>query len=210
MERKKLFYILSILFLYFNCIGSTEIYMIFPYWINGTAQMIDLNEVKGEEFIYLFFDYPGYITFVPEDLREYAAFDFSPSPKSVKYMFSEKTSDKLKIDEVKKLNWGEAKDFKSQIRNKDQKYPTILFRAKNFDNNEVVPEDYLIASNVPPYGGESDDDETDQTDESTQDDKTDQDDKNKEMNEENIIIKITKSIIEIIRSFIKKIINYFK
>ena len=209
MERKKLFYILSILFLYFNCIGSTEIYMIFPYWINGTAQMIDLNEVKGEEFIYLFFDYPDYITFVPEDLREYAAFDFSPSPKSVKYMFSEKTSDKLKIDEVKKLNWGEAKDFKSQIRNKDQKYPTILFRAKNFDNNEV-PEDYLIASNVPPYGGESDDDETDQTDESTQDDKTDQDDKNKEMNEENIIIKITKSIIEIIRSFIKKIINYFK
>jgi hypothetical protein len=183
--------------------------MIFPYWINGTAQMIDLNEVKGEEFIYLFFDYPGYITFVPEDLREYAAFDFSPSPKSVKYIFSEKTSDKLKIDEVKKLNWGEAKDFKSQIRNKDQKYPTILFRAKNFDNNEV-PEDYLIASNVPPYGGESDDDETDQTDESTQDDKTDQDDKNKEMNEENIIIKITKSIIEIIRSFIKKIINYFK
>ena len=209
MERKKLFYILSILFLYFNCIGSTEIYMIFPYWTNGTAQMIDLNEVKGEEFIYLFFDYPDYITFVPEDLREYAAFDFSPSPKSVKYMFSEKTSDKLKIDEVKKLNWGEAKDFKSQIRNKDQKYPTILFRAKNFDNNEV-PEDYLIASNVPPYGGESDDDETDQTDESTQDDKTDQDDKNKEMNEENIIIKITKSIIEIIRSFIKKIINYFK
>ena len=209
MERKKLFYILSILFLYFNCIGSTEIYMIFPYWINGTAQMIDLNEVKGEEFIYLFFDYPDYITFVPEDLREYAAFDFSPSPKSVKYIFSEKTSDKLKIDEVKKLNWGEAKDFKSQIRNKDQKYPTILFRAKNFDNNEV-PEDYLIASNVPPYGGESDDDETDQTDESTQDDKTDQDDKNKEMNEENIIIKITKSIIEIIRSFIKKIINYFK
>jgi hypothetical protein len=125
-------------------------------------------------------------------------------------MFSEKTSDKLKIDEVKKLNWGEAKDFRSQIRNKDQKYPTILFRAKNFDNNEVVPEDYLIASNVPPYGEESDDDETDQTDESTQDDKTDQDDKNKEMNEENIIIKITKSIIEIIRSFIKKIINYFK
>ena len=63
---------------------------------------------------------------------------------------------------------------------------------------------------MPPYGEESDDDETDQTDESTQDDKTDQDDKNKEMNEENIIIKITKSIIEIIRSFIKKIINYFK
>ena len=209
MKQKKLFYILSLLFLYFNCIGSAKIYMIYPYWINGTAQMIDLNEVKGEEFIYLFFDYPDYITFVPEDLREYAAFDFSPSPKSVKYMFSEKTSDKLKIDEVKKLNWGEAKDFKSQIRNKDQKYPTILFRAKNFDNNEV-PEDYLIASNVPPYGGESDDDETDQTDESTQDDKTDQDDKNKEMNEENIIIKITKSIIEIIRSFIKKIINYFK
>ena len=209
MKQKKLFYILSLLFLYFNCIGSTEIYMIFPYWINGTAQMIDLNEVKGEEFIYLFFDYPDYITFVPEDLREYAAFDFSPSPKSVKYMFSEKTSDKLKIDEVKKLNWGEANDLITEIKNKDQKYPTILFRAKNFDNNEV-PEDYLIASNVPPYGGESDDDETDQTDESTQDDKTDQDDKNKEMNEENIIIKITKSIIEIIRSFIKKIINYFK
>ena len=209
MKQKKLFYILSLLFLYFNYIGSAKIYMIYPYWINGTAQMIDLNEVKGEEFIYLFFDYPDYITFVPEDLREYAAFDFSPSPKSVKYMFSEKTSDKLKIDEVKKLNWGEANDLITEIKNKDQKYPTILFRAKNFDNNEV-PEDYLIASNVPPYGGESDDDETDQTDESTQDDKTDQDDKNKEMNEENIIIKITKSIIEIIRSFIKKIINYFK
>ena len=152
MKRANTFLIIGLLLIYADYIGATELYYIFPFWINGTQQMVDLKDVN-EENIYFKFDYNNYITYVPNENRDIALFEFIPDPKSVKIILSETPTDDLKIEEVKKLKWDETNDAAKEgiykVENKNQKFPTILFRVSKTEG------EFLMANNLSPLDEES-------------------------------------------------------
>ena len=116
--------------------------------------MVDLKDVN-EENIFFKFGYKDYITYFPNENRDIALLEFKADPKSVKIILSETSINDLKIEEVKKLKWDETNDAAKEgiykVENRNQKYPTILFRVSKTIG------DYLIANNLSPLDEESDD-----------------------------------------------------